>query len=412
MKSFEIVTANSILKMRAIAFLVGLTFLFASAYFFASPDISLILLIGVVGQLIWILACWWMLKRDSKLSSNTMMLQLAVDVFLLSLILFASGGPSNPFISYLFVIISLAAVSLATKATWIISGLAIAAYTFLTFAVPVNEHAHHDQAFNLHLLGMWVNFCIGAVLIAYFVTKTTRALAQSEQELATTREASLIDQSLVTMGIFAASTSHELGTPLSTIGLLVDDATESGRQLSSDETQLIQQQVTRCRAILTRLSQKTQSDSFQNRAPQSIQVLLSEIKKAMVLLKPQANIDWPLVDSDLDHVFLEDNPTLEQSLVSIILNAIDACQHKVNIELGINNSMLKISVIDDGLGFNQEVQSALGKDIATTKTSGLGIGLLLANAAIKKLRGTLQCINRPEGGGCVIVSLPLISSTH
>ena len=95
------------------------------------------------------------------------------------------------------------------------------------------EHdAHGWQAdFNLHLLGMWFNFALSAVLIAWFVARMAQSLRERDQRLAVAREAALRNEQLVALGTLAAGAAHELGTPLSTIAVI---ATELERDRGHD----------------------------------------------------------------------------------------------------------------------------------------------------------------------------------
>ena len=115
--------------------------------------------------------------------------------------------------------------------TWVIAGLSLLAYSLMLFyshpiatLQPMDDHSHHMQGdFNLHILGMWFTFAISTVLITYFVVKMANALRQQEQLLATDREDELRDEQILAVATLAAGTAHELGTPLSTMSVLLDE---------------------------------------------------------------------------------------------------------------------------------------------------------------------------------------------
>jgi two-component system, sensor histidine kinase RegB len=100
--------------------------------------------------------------------------------------------------------------------------LTIACYSTLMYFYhpPDNEHVMHSGAFNLHLLEMWANFLVSAVLIASFVTTMSASIRGRDRELAIARERSLRDEQVVALGTFAAGAAHELGIPLSTIAII------------------------------------------------------------------------------------------------------------------------------------------------------------------------------------------------
>ena len=70
---------------------------------------------------------------------------------------------------------------------------------------------------------MWANFAISAAIIIYFISRMASALKIQQQEIALQREAQLRDEQLLAVGTLAAGTAHELGTPLNTMKLLVDE---------------------------------------------------------------------------------------------------------------------------------------------------------------------------------------------
>ena len=68
---------------------------------------------------------------------------------------------------------------------------------------------------------------------------------------------------------------------------------------------------------------------------------------------------------------------------------------------------LELQVLDRGGGIASAVQQRLGRDLVTTRQDGLGMGLVLAYAAIERSGGTLDFAARPGGGTMACVRLPL-----
>ena len=147
--------------------------------------------------------------------------QLLLDVAVLTVLLYFSGGSTNPFISYYLVILTVCAATLPWSYTWCMAGVTFAAYSSLLFyyqplMLPGHDMAamSHGRFFNLHVLGMWLTFLISALLITYFVVKMAQAIRQQEEDLAAQRETTLHDEQLLAVATLAAGTAHELGTPL------------------------------------------------------------------------------------------------------------------------------------------------------------------------------------------------------
>jgi two-component system sensor histidine kinase RegB len=149
-------------------------------------------------------------------------LELLADVAALTALLYLSGGSTNPFVSLYLLPLIIAATALTARYAWAMAGLTIACYSALMFFYLPLGHGHemHSSAFNLHVLGMWANFLVSAVLIASFVATMSASIRGRDRELAIARARALRDEQVVALGTFAAGAAHELGTPLSTIAVL------------------------------------------------------------------------------------------------------------------------------------------------------------------------------------------------
>ena len=88
-------------------------------------------------------------------------------------------------------------------------------------------HSDHGEAgFHLHLVGMWVNFVLSAGFIAFFVVRMAQAIRLRDAELARQKENALRNERIVALGTLAAGAAHELGTPLSTMAVVLADLTK------------------------------------------------------------------------------------------------------------------------------------------------------------------------------------------
>src|SRR3546814_5827603 len=75
----------------------------------------------------------------------------------------------------------------------------------------------------LYLQGSFVCFLLIAVLLVAFVTRISRNLRDSDAALATSRQRAAEEDHIVRMGLLASGAAHELGTPLSTLSVLIGD---------------------------------------------------------------------------------------------------------------------------------------------------------------------------------------------
>src|SRR5690625_3341721 len=197
--------------------------------------VALIRLIVIAGQLggilfarLWLLTAYtfWRLRGSEDVSDGEFAAHLLCDIGILTVMLYYSGGITNPFVSYYLVPICIAAAVLGPGQTAAITLLSLGAHTLLLFhyqPVSFMMPPTPGQQPHLHLVGMWFEFVVSASVIGFFVSRMAAALRVQQAELNGHREEALRQQQLISVATLAAGTAHELGTPLSTMTLLLDD---------------------------------------------------------------------------------------------------------------------------------------------------------------------------------------------
>jgi len=342
-------------------------------------------------------------------------MQLLLDVFGLTLILYFSGGTTNPFASLYLVPIAIAAVALDWRYTAGILSACLVSYLVLTREFVPLSYRDEDAAgiFNLHIFGMGVNFVVSAVLLGVFLAMLTREVRRRDRELAQLREDALRREHLTSMGLLAAGAAHELGTPLSTIAVLVSELKSDPRTspASKENLDLLGRQVIMCKEKLGNLLRF----SGHERAPETRLVRLRELLQdaidAVRTLHPRVRFELRAPDTAPDAVIRAD-AGLVQTLHNLLNNAAEASgrgeANAVLVEIQRDTQGLLIAMDDDGPGLSDDVRRLAGKAVFSTKPGGAGLGLILSNANLSRLGGEVSLSRRAEGGTRTSIRLPLV----
>jgi two-component system sensor histidine kinase RegB len=305
--------------------------------------------------------------------------------------------------------ISIAAITLSRGYSIALAAIALTCYSLLLkyyVAIVAIAPGHHQAADNsLHILGMWANFAISATIIIYFISRMAATLKQQEQEIAMARDAQLRDEQLLAVGTLAAGTAHELGTPLNTMKLIVDEML-----LDTDnqaDVMLLNQQIEQCKTTLKQLLTTAEESQSNQLEAQSVQLYLDNVLARWQLMRPLLQSHIQYADSPaVNAVF---HPTIAQSILNLLNNAADASE-KVDIDISWNPEMATIRIRDFGAGIDAAKLKTLGQPFVTDKAEGLGLGLFLSQATLTRFGGSVSLHNAAEGGTITQISLPLAAT--
>lgn len=372
---------------------------------------SVIITMGLINLL-----TWWRLSWPHPVANIEYFLHLLADVIGLSLLFYLTGGANNPFISYFLVPLTISAATLPWHFTWILACYILASYTFLMFfhhPMPQLAQLLGDGGLSLHILGMWANFILSTGLITVFVYKMAQSLRNRDADLSATREQALRDEQIMAVATQAAGTAHELGTPLSTLAVLLKEMQNEHQdqpELLAD-LKLLRSQVDTCKLTLQSLVSNADKSRLLNPESKPIKVFLKEVLEHWEVLRPDVRycIDWP--EGCLAEPWILADITLQQALINLLNNAADASgAEPVTISMEWSAIEAQIEIHDQGPGIPMEIAERLGQTFISTKSKGLGLGLFLTHATINRLGGAVRLYNHSLGGTLTEVRLPVLAS--
>jgi two-component system, sensor histidine kinase RegB len=338
---------------------------------------------------------------------------IAVDVWLLTGLLYLSGGPFNPFSFVYLVYISLATVLLRARYTWMLAGLSLVCSGLLFLDhVPLRLPATtHDDHMRWHLWGMWVAFGVTAAYIVYSQIRVLQALARRDAELAEARDRAARHERLVSLATLAGGAAHELASPLSTIAVIAGElereliARRSGDDLIED-MRLVRAELAACRRILDQMSAQAGESAGEEVSPSSVADLVDHALDGLPERPPLTTELGAWATARLAVT----RRALAQALRVLVRNAQDASpdESAVTLRVDCKAGSLRFEVSDRGAGMSGEILARAGEPFFTTKPPGrgMGLGLFLCRAVVESLGGEVELDSRPGQGTTAAIVIP------
>ncbi|WP_251978052.1 ATP-binding protein [Salinicola avicenniae] len=373
------------------------------------PIIAIIVAMGLFN-----VATWWRLGRPRAVTDTEYLLHWLIDIAGLSLLFYYTGGSTNPFITYLLVPLAIAAATLPWSYAWIIALAAAVSYTFMMLFYEPVPQLTSGMAFAgvpLHTLGMWLNFILSGSLITFFISKMAQTLRRRDMTLSRTREAALRNEQILAVATQAAGTAHELGTPLSTMAVLLNEMRHetADQPAMQEDIDMLRQQVDTCKKRLQNLV--ANADRRRLEKPQTLRAIpwLENLIQRWLVLRPDVNhqLDIP---PRRGQPWIAVDATLEQAMINLLNNAADASPNSVVTSLEWDAEEIVIDIRDHGPGVPLSIADQLGETFVSTKSKGMGIGLFLTHATINRFGGGVSLYNHEEGGTLTEVKLPRVQA--
>ncbi|WP_187275708.1 ATP-binding protein [Parahaliea aestuarii] len=370
---------------------------------------ALLLLALITAASLWRTTRPWPVRQDEFLA------QLLVDVLGWTVLMYCSGGADNPFVSYFIVPVVVAAAVLPWRYTWLIAGASVLAYSLLLYyrqPFPLfSPHAGmvHGDSGGIHRLGMWFNFLFSVGLITYFVVRMAAVLRSQQAREAALRENHLRDDQILAVASLAAGTAHELGTPLSTMTVVVDEMLSDPQlpEPAREDCRLLQRQLLQCRAILADLSQTAEASAAGKRQQRRVGEFVDATVQHWAARRPRVSCSTEIVTDGVQPCIAYDQ-TLPQALENLLNNAADTGSQQLRVRIDWNTDAASIEVRDWGPGAPAAVRASLRAQPGEGgDEGGLGIGLILSRATAERHGGTLQLADAAGGGTLATLTLPL-----
>lgn len=108
-----------------------------------------------------------------------------------------------------------------------------------------------------------------------------------------------------------------------------------------------------------------------------------------------------------------DRIRLEQVIVNLLQNALDAVKDhaapRIIVETEADAAGVAIAVMDNGPGVPEDIERELFTPFRSTKTSGLGLGLVISRDIVAEFAGSLEYAPPAAGGARFVVRIPRVA---
>ncbi|MES2452578.1 MAG: ATP-binding protein [Pseudomonadota bacterium] len=359
------------------------------------------------------LATQSLLGRRRAIANSELTAALLLDVVALAWQLHFSGGLANPFASLFLLQVVIGAMLLSPWSSWTIVGAAsLGLLAIAVQPVPLVVPPAFGDPFQLYLAGSMVCFALIAVLLVLFVTRISRNLRDRDAALAAIRQRAAEEDHIVRMGLLASGAAHELGTPLSSVSVILGDWQRMPRLVEDKEVGQdiadMQAEVARCKAIVSGIL--LSAGEARGVAPEftTVRGFLNAVVADWRASRLPGTLDY--IDRFGGDVPIVSDPALRQVLGNVIDNAAEVSPDWIGITSLRERDDLVIEIADRGPGFPADMLETFGQPYRSSKgRAGGGLGLFLLVNVLRKLGGSASAENRPGGGAVVRLRLPLDS---
>ncbi|MDC0030463.1 ActS/PrrB/RegB family redox-sensitive histidine kinase [Candidatus Pelagibacter sp.] len=366
---------------------------------------NLVIFFGILSNLFLIY-----IYKKTQLSDRSAFIFLVIDIFQLGVLLYLTGGITNPFVIFLLIPSIFSSSNLSLRTNTLLVALTAITIVFLTFyhhdlPMPIKSDLHNNH---YYFYSIPTALIIALIFLNYLAMSFGTQSRLRREALSKMEEVMASEHELLSLGGQAAAAAHSLGTPLSTIKIIAHDL-EKQFQDQEDvkkDIELLSSQVERCNEILKRLTlNPVEEDEFIDKdltmRDYLSEIILSfkEISKKKFVFNFDQFSNVKKITKSIEIVY---------GLRNFIGNANKFSKNSIYINLKSDSEFTEITIEDDGNGYPKDVLSKIGEpylrsnDPIDKSKTGLGLGLFIGKTLLEKNFALINCRNSKTRSGAEV----------
>ena len=387
---------GQLISINLVYFLFDLRFDFLTA--------NLIILVGILSNFYLVF-----IYKKVQISERSSFIFLLIDILQLAILLYLTGGVSNPFIIFLIIPSVFSSSNLGFKTSLflvLITTLLILTLTF--FYQPLPYPVNLTNIINPFVYySISISLIIALFFLNYFALSFGNESRIRKEALNRMEEVMAKEHEILSLGGQAAAAAHSLGTPLSTIKIITQELMKqfkNNKDVQKD-IELLSSQVERCNQILKKLSlNPIEEDEFIDRDI-SVRDYLNEI----ILSFKEISSKNFVFNYEQDSNSFEITKSIEivYGLRNFIGNANKYSKDSIIINLRSDSEITEISIEDDGPGYPRDILPKIGepylKSSKNNELSGLGLGIFIGKTLLEKNFASVKCGNSKTRSGAEVI---------
>ncbi len=340
-------------------------------------------------------------RKNKSISNEKAFSYLLFDILQLGFLLFLTGGIINPFSILILAPVITSASYLPALMTVILSTISILIIVLLNFYFIPLDLGPKFFLPEIYSFGLISSLIITVIFIAIYAYLFANSSRQISNALSISKLQILNQKKITEVGSLSAAAAHELGTPLNTIFLIINDLLKEKKLIEdkniAKDINLLKSQAERCKEILQSFSKNPLKlkDKFLEKVKISDLIKINFDK-----FNSNKRLILEIIPSDSEPEIIYKDEIM-YALGNIIQNAIFYSVSKIKVRLNYNKLNVNIKLSDDGSGFAKDIIDKLGEPYVSKNNNGMGLGIFITKNLIENMGGNIIFYNSKDNEAVV-----------